>query len=106
MPEDLVVFVALTCNQHKVVRLRLRDCIVNRGAAIQLDAMRPRSDPGDDAFRALADAILKDARGQGDNNFKIPMAHRAIVRAPGQAARGTPAELTDVAGRPDLEDTP
>ena len=40
-------------------------------------------------FARLADALLRDARGQGDNDFKIPMAHRAIVRALEVAAAGT-----------------
>ncbi|RYF34431.1 MAG: xanthine dehydrogenase family protein subunit M [Comamonadaceae bacterium] len=92
---------------------RIRDVRVALGGVAhkpwrlpQAEAQLVGLEPGDDVFRALAEAVLKDARGQGDNDFKIPMAHRAIVRALGQAARGTPAGLTDVAGRPDLEDTP
>jgi xanthine dehydrogenase YagS FAD-binding subunit len=41
------------------------------------------------AFGELADALLEGARGQGDNDFKIPMARRAIVRALEYAAAGT-----------------
>lgn len=51
--------------------------------------------PGADAFRAVAEAILKGARGQGENDFKIGLARRAIVRALGQAAAGTPQSQTD-----------
>ena len=42
------------------------------------------------AFRQAADILLRDARGFGDNDFKIELARRAIVRALTQAARGTP----------------
>jgi xanthine dehydrogenase YagS FAD-binding subunit len=37
-----------------------------------------------------ADALLRGARGFGDNDFKIALARRAIVRAVGQAAATTP----------------
>jgi xanthine dehydrogenase YagS FAD-binding subunit len=40
-------------------------------------------------FAACADLLLAGARGQGQNDFKIPMAHRAVVRALEQAAAGT-----------------
>ncbi|MBB4008331.1 FAD binding domain-containing protein [Allorhizobium taibaishanense] len=43
-----------------------------------------------DSFEALADRLLSGAKGQGQNDFKIPMAHRAIVRALTQAAEGRP----------------
>jgi len=42
-----------------------------------------------EAFAQLADALLRDARGQGDNDFKIPLARRAVVRALEVAAAGT-----------------
>lgn len=47
------------------------------------------------AFRRVADALLAGAIGQGDNDFKIPLARRAIVRALTQAAAGTPQSQTD-----------
>jgi xanthine dehydrogenase YagS FAD-binding subunit len=43
-----------------------------------------------ETFEALAERLLSGAKGQGDNDFKIPMAHKAIVRALSQAAQGTP----------------
>ncbi|MCW8193674.1 xanthine dehydrogenase family protein subunit M [Proteobacteria bacterium 005FR1] len=46
--------------------------------------------PGREAFGRVADTILAGARGQGDNDFKIPLARRAIVRALDQAARAAP----------------
>jgi xanthine dehydrogenase YagS FAD-binding subunit len=51
--------------------------------------------PGEDAFRAVAEALLKGAVGQGENDFKIGLARRAIVRALAQAAAGTPQSQTD-----------
>ncbi|WP_102959947.1 FAD binding domain-containing protein [Mangrovicella endophytica] len=46
--------------------------------------------PSPAIFAAAADHILRDAKGQGDNNFKIDLARRAIQRALEQAAAGTP----------------
>jgi xanthine dehydrogenase YagS FAD-binding subunit len=50
---------------------------------------------GAGTFRAFADRFLADARGSGDNDFKIGLARRALVRALDQAARGTPQSQTD-----------
>ena len=41
-------------------------------------------------FEDFADALLEGAVGQGDNDFKIPLARQTIVRALKQAAAGTP----------------
>jgi xanthine dehydrogenase YagS FAD-binding subunit len=41
-------------------------------------------------FSRAADLLLRDAKGYAHNSFKIDLAHRAIVRALTQAARGTP----------------
>lgn len=46
-------------------------------------------------FEAVAQRILRDAKGQGENDFKIELATRAIVRALGQAAAGTPQNQSD-----------
>ena len=35
--------------------------------------------PGDAAFGAAADALLADARGYGDNDFKLPLARRTLI---------------------------
>ncbi|QNE31577.1 xanthine dehydrogenase family protein subunit M [Sphingomonas sp. NBWT7] len=51
--------------------------------------------PGVEAFATAARAITEGAVGQGDNDFKIPLARKAIVRALGQAAAGTPQSQTD-----------
>jgi xanthine dehydrogenase YagS FAD-binding subunit len=51
--------------------------------------------PSQEAFRAVALAITEGAAGQGENDFKVDLARRAIVRALGQAAAGTPQSQTD-----------
>jgi xanthine dehydrogenase YagS FAD-binding subunit len=50
-----------------------------------------RGEPADRAtFTRAADVLLRGARGYAHNSFKIELAHRAIIRALTQAARGTP----------------
>ncbi|MDX3894851.1 xanthine dehydrogenase family protein subunit M [Pusillimonas sp.] len=51
--------------------------------------------PGSRVFARFADAVLEGATGQGDNEFKIELACRAIVRALEQAANGTPQSQVD-----------
>jgi xanthine dehydrogenase YagS FAD-binding subunit len=48
-----------------------------------------------ESFLAAANIVLRDARGFGHNDFKIELARRAIVRALGQAAHGTPQSQAD-----------
>ena len=43
-------------------------------------------------FQRVADRLLAGAMGQGDNDFKIPLARKAIVRALRQAASGRPQD--------------
>jgi xanthine dehydrogenase YagS FAD-binding subunit len=52
-------------------------------------------EPSPRSFAAAADALLEGARGQGQNDFKIDLARRAIARALQQAAAGTPQSQTD-----------
>ncbi|KAB7765656.1 FAD-binding molybdopterin dehydrogenase [Xanthomonas maliensis] len=54
-------------------------------------------------FAALADALLQGAQSQGENAFKIPLAHRTIVRALDVAREGT---IDNRGGDTTLEDTP
>ena len=42
------------------------------------------------AFAHAAELVLRDAKGHEHNSFKIELARRGIVRALGQAAKGTP----------------
>lgn len=51
--------------------------------------------PGSRLFTRCADVLMRDAVGQGDNDFKIELACRAIVRALTQAANGTPQSQVD-----------
>lgn len=51
--------------------------------------------PSDEAFLRFADALIEGAVGHGGNDFKIPLARRAIVRACHQAANGTPQSQSD-----------
>jgi xanthine dehydrogenase YagS FAD-binding subunit len=48
-----------------------------------------------ESFLPAAEILLRGARGFGHNDFKIELARRAIVRALGQAARGTPQSQAD-----------
>jgi xanthine dehydrogenase YagS FAD-binding subunit len=48
-----------------------------------------------ETFSAAGDRLLQGARGFGRNDFKIPLARRAIVRALSQAAHGTPQSQAD-----------
>ncbi|OUJ70589.1 FAD binding domain-containing protein [Hymenobacter crusticola] len=51
--------------------------------------------PSAEVFGAAADALLAGAKGQGENDFKLVLARRAIVRACWQAAAGTPQSQSD-----------
>lgn len=46
-------------------------------------------------FENVAERILRDAKGQGGNDFKIALARRAIVRALEQAAAGMPQDQAE-----------
>jgi len=46
---------------------------------------------GPDAFGRAAEAALADAKPSGDNQFKIELAQRIVLRALMLAAAGTPA---------------
>lgn len=59
------------------------------------EAMLKSRSPSAELFGAFADALLSGATGHGDNDFKIELAHRAIVRALTQAAAGRPQSQTD-----------
>jgi xanthine dehydrogenase YagS FAD-binding subunit len=48
-----------------------------------------------ESFQRVADILLRDARGFGQNDFKIELARRVIVRALTQAAHATPQSQAD-----------
>jgi xanthine dehydrogenase YagS FAD-binding subunit len=51
--------------------------------------------PTRENFLTAADLVLREARGFDHNAFKIELARRAITRALGQAARGSPQSQAD-----------
>ena len=55
--------------------------------------------PDEAAFAAAAEALLEGAEGQGQNDFKIELARRAIPRALHQAVAGTPQSHVEKAIR-------
>ena len=48
-----------------------------------------------DNFEAAADIVIREAKPQSGNVFKVELARRAIVRGLSQAAAGTPQSLSD-----------
>ncbi len=44
--------------------------------------------PSRELFAKAADILLKDAKGQGDNDFKIPLAKRTLIAVLTEATRG------------------
>ena len=81
-PEAGRVRIALGGVAHKPWRLPEAEALMVRGA-----------DAG--TFEAIADRLMQGARGEGANDFKIPLARKAIVRALTQAAAGTPQTVAD-----------
>jgi xanthine dehydrogenase YagS FAD-binding subunit len=57
--------------------------------SLEAEALLGGGRPTDNNFGLAADALLEGAAGQGDNDFKISLAHRAVVRALTVAAAGT-----------------
>jgi xanthine dehydrogenase YagS FAD-binding subunit len=59
-----------------------------RSAEAEADSVGRSADRGE--FMHFAQRLTAGAKGQGENDFKIPLVHRAIVRALSQAAAGKP----------------
>jgi len=51
--------------------------------------------PSESTFLQFAEDVLRESEGHGQNDFKIELARRTIVRALMQAARGTPQNQSD-----------
>jgi xanthine dehydrogenase YagS FAD-binding subunit len=51
--------------------------------------------PAEATFAGAAQTLLRDAKGQGHNDFKIDLARLAVVRALKQAAAGRPQSQVD-----------
>ena len=56
--------------------------------------------PGQDVFRRAAEAALAEAKPSGDNQFKIELAQRILVRALTLAAMGTPERVLALPASP------
>ena len=61
----------------------------------EAEALLEGEAPGEEVFRRVAARLLEDAVGQGHNDFKVPLATKAIIRALQQAAAGTPQSVSD-----------
>jgi xanthine dehydrogenase YagS FAD-binding subunit len=64
------------------------------------EAVLAGTNPDRAAFRQAAEAALADARPSGDNEFKIELARRVIVRALILAAAGTPERMPALPASP------
>ncbi|MEJ7687398.1 MAG: xanthine dehydrogenase family protein subunit M [Variovorax sp.] len=69
----------------------------------QAEALLVGARPTADNFARVADALLRDAVGQGDNDFKIPLAHRAVVRALEMATAGIQSNTGQLAAQGNRE---
>ncbi|MFD1702944.1 FAD binding domain-containing protein [Methylopila henanensis] len=56
----------------------------------EAEALLKGETPSSDVFGKAADRLLEGAVGQGENDFKIELARRAVIRTLSQAAAGTP----------------
>ena len=61
----------------------------------EAEALLAGQSPGPALFREAADLILRGAAGHAHNAFKIELARRAVIRALGQAAAGTPQPIAE-----------
>ena len=52
-------------------------------------------EPSREAFASAARHLLRNAKGQGQNDFKIELAQRTVIRALEQAKAGTPQSQSD-----------
>jgi xanthine dehydrogenase YagS FAD-binding subunit len=74
-------------------RLALGGVAAKPWRARAAETMLAGASPGADAFRRAAQAALADAKPSGDNQFKIELAQRILVRALTLAAAGTPQRV-------------
>jgi xanthine dehydrogenase YagS FAD-binding subunit len=81
-------------------RLALGGVAAKPWRARAAEKMLAGSKPDPAAFRRAAEAALADAKPSGDNQFKIELAQRIIVRALTLAAAGTPARIAALPASP------
>ncbi len=72
----------------------------NRGAPALRRTVLQGARPGPDAYRRAAEAALTGAKPSGDNQFKIELAQRILVRALTLAAAGTPERVAALPASP------
>ena len=65
----------------RAVRVALGGVAHKPWRSVQAESLLVGALPDPEHFALVAEALLRDARGQGDIDFKIPLARRAIVRA-------------------------
>ncbi len=66
--------------------------------AREAEALLAGQEVGEPAFGRAAEAALADARPSGDNEQKIELARRLVVRALARAAAGTPERVPALPG--------
>ena len=81
-------------------RLALGGVAAKPWRARAAETMLAGASPGTDAFRRAAQAALADAKPSGDNQFKIELAQRILVRALTLAAAGTPQRVPALPASP------
>ena len=81
-------------------RLALGGVAAKPWRARAAEEMLAGSRPGPDAFHRAAKAALADAKPSGDNQFKIELAQRILVRALTLAAAGTPRRIPSLPASP------
>jgi xanthine dehydrogenase YagS FAD-binding subunit len=81
-------------------RLALGGVAAKPWRARAAEEMLAGSRPGPDAFRRAAKAALADAKPSGDNQFKIELAQRIIMRVLTLAAAGTPRRVAALPASP------
>jgi xanthine dehydrogenase YagS FAD-binding subunit len=84
----------------KDARLALGGVAAKPWRARVAEEMLAGSSPGPDAFRRAAKAALADAKPSGDNQFKIELAQRILVRALTLATAGTPQRIPALPASP------
>ncbi|HXL28275.1 MAG TPA: xanthine dehydrogenase family protein subunit M, partial [Bradyrhizobium sp.] len=81
-------------------RLALGGVAAKPWRARAAEEMLAGSSPGPDAFHRAAKAALADAKPSGDNQFKIELAQRILLRALILAAAGTPQRIPALPASP------
>ncbi len=84
----------------KDARLALGGVAAKPWRARAAEEMLAGSSPGRDVFRRAAKAALADAKPSGDNQFKIELAQRIVLRALTLAAAGTPQRIPALPASP------